>query len=114
MIDGFVPAVGDVFEVLTAGVVTGVFDTVTLTGFPPDLVMLATYSANSVQLEAVSTNLADCDGNGTVDEFDFQCLVDCHTGPGGVLAPGCESADLDGDGDVDLVDFGIFQILYAS
>ena len=73
-----------------------------------------TYTADSVLLEAVAPAPGDCNADGDIDEFDFQCFAGCTTEPGEELLPGCEGADLDGDGDVDLVDFGIFQILYGS
>ena len=111
LINGFVPICGDAFEVLTAGTLSGAFDAVTLTGFPSDLIILVTYANNSVVLEVVELTPGDCDEDSDVDLLDFACFVDCFTGPGGGILPGCEVLDFDGDGDVDLLDYAEFQIL---
>jgi len=114
LIGGYVPVAGEAFEVLTGGSLSGTFDTVTLPGLPSDLNMVVTYPGNSVVLEVVALIPGDCDDDGDVDLLDFACFVDCFTGPGGGILPGCEGLDFDDDGDVDLLDYGVFQQLVSQ
>jgi len=51
----------------------------------------------------------DIDLDGTVIPDDYAMFVDCLTGPGGGMNPGCGAADLDNDFDVDIRDFAAFQ-----
>ncbi len=57
----------------------------------------------------------DDDGDGDVDQADFDVFAGCLTGPdfGGPLAPACQNQDADQDGDVDLADFAAFQNAFA-
>jgi len=59
---------------------------------------------------------AECPAkNGTVDLSDFGDFVNCVTGPGmNSLDAGCEAFDFECDNDVDLIDWGAFQIAFAS
>jgi len=61
----------------------------------------------TVQLYVLVVGKLDADDD--VDQQDFGILQNCFSGPGVLLAPGCEQADLDGDLDVDLNDFSMFQ-----
>lgn len=56
---------------------------------------------------------ADLDGDGQSDLVDFTLFVDCMSGSGQPVAPGCEPADLDGDDDADAADFAIFQAAFG-
>ena len=57
-----------------------------------------------------AAELADINGDGTVDLLDYARLEACVTGPEtDIDRPVCLSADLDRDNDVDLRDFGRFQ-----
>ena len=52
--DGFQPAIGDTFEILVAGEVTGAFaEDVTLIGFPSQLDVDVSYNPGSVVIEIV-------------------------------------------------------------
>ena len=51
----------------------------------------------------------DSDVDGDVDGTDFAWFLECYTGPGGIMDPGCGLTDLDHDLDVDFTDFGVFQ-----
>jgi hypothetical protein len=51
----------------------------------------------------------DCNDDGSVDIDDYAEIGNCQTGPGVVIDPACECADIDGDTDADLADFQIFQ-----
>ena len=53
---------------------------------------------------------SELDGDGDVDQEDFDHLQVCGTGAGvAVNDPDCGDADLDNDGDVDNNDSGTFQ-----
>jgi autotransporter-associated beta strand protein len=72
LFNGFTPALGDAFQVLTAGTsVTGTFASTTL----PTLTGAAwqvNYLANAVELKVVTAGLAgDYDNNGVVDAADY-------------------------------------------
>jgi hypothetical protein len=51
--------------------------------------------------------LADCDGSGSLDFFDFLCFQD-------LFAAGDPEADCDGSGSLDFFDFLCFQDLFAA
>lgn len=52
----------------------------------------------------------DCD----VDMFEYAAFLECVSGVGGGVSPGCQTFDFDGDGDVDLADFGAFQSAFTG
>lgn len=55
----------------------------------------------------------DADGDGDVDNVDFQAWTNCVTGPnGGPVSVACEPMDFDLDNDVDMADLAQFQIVY--
>ena len=56
----------------------------------------------------------DHDGDDDTDLFDFQSFLDCVTGPGGGVPPGCEVFDFDEDNDVDFDDFAVFQEVFTG
>jgi len=113
LIDGFIPDSGDMFEILTAGTVTGEFDHVVFTNPPGDLDLSVTYAAGSVTLTIIGPVLGDCDGDGDADLDDYFNFEGCLTGPMGGLGAGCECFDFDSDGDNDLADFAEFQVMFA-
>ena len=69
LIDGFTPAPGDTFEIVTATSVLDTFDTLDLPTLPDDLLWFVNYGATSIEL--VSTFVADFDEDGDVDDFDI-------------------------------------------
>lgn len=58
----------------------------------------------------------DLDGDGDVDEADFNLFRSCASGSGipHIVSTLCNQADFDGDGDVDANDFGRFQRCYSG
>ncbi len=56
----------------------------------------------------------DLDGDGDVDLDDFAIFLDCVTGPGGGVPPGCDDGDLDVDNDIDYADFALFQEAFTG
>jgi hypothetical protein len=64
--------------------------------------------------ESFITAPADLDGDGDVDDHDYNLFESCASGPGVPLAAGCENRDFDGDNDVDLRDFAVFQRCYSG
>jgi hypothetical protein len=114
LIDGFIPNPGDMFEVVTAGAITGVLDSVVFTNPPGNLDLSVTYAANSVTIQTIGSVPGDCDGDGDVDLADYACFLDCLTGPDGGLLPDCGPFDFDSDSDVDLRDLAIFQEVFVQ
>jgi hypothetical protein len=71
---GFVPALGNTFNIISApGGVIGKFDTVDISGFPPGLTVHVNYQSTFVQLQVVNTPnfAADFDDDGDVDMTDY-------------------------------------------
>ncbi|MCA9256798.1 MAG: hypothetical protein KDA33_14215, partial [Phycisphaerales bacterium] len=55
----------------------------------------------------------DHDGDGDIDQFDFEAWIACARGPErGPVSVACDVFDFDGDTDVDLADFAAFQRVY--
>ncbi len=69
LIDGFAPAPGDTFEIITAASVVGTFAAETLPALPGSLEWFVNYSGTSVEL--ISTFAGDFDFDGDVDGNDF-------------------------------------------
>jgi hypothetical protein len=115
-INGFVPMLGDTFEILTAGgEINGQFDYVSVGGFPANLFVNVTYGVNVVTVEIVESANGDCVVDGLIDLFDFDAFHSCFTGPAaGPLSAACRCADFDSDDDVDLADFGAFQLAFSG
>ncbi len=58
---------------------------------------------------------ADYDGDGYVDENDYNEFTPCFTGPGiPPSGPGCEFFDLDSDNDIDCSDWDLFLMLWTG
>lgn len=97
LIDGYALQAGDVFEIVSAPSISGVFDTVNI---GPNLEIEIT--GTTVTLSAINIAPAceaDLDGSGTVDGADLGLLLGAWGGAG---AP-----DLNGDGVVDGADLGL-------
>jgi hypothetical protein len=116
LINGFVPSVGDTFDVVTFASRLGGAPTVNIEGLPSAVEMLVHLLPTSVQLEfAARAASADCDGDGLVDLADLSAIAVCLDAhalsdtPPPPIATECRCADMDLDDDVDLNDVGLFQ-----
>jgi len=109
--DGFVPTIGDRFDVVTAGAVSAAFDAPALPSVP-GLRFVVKVSATAVTV--VVTWPADVDGDLDIDIDDFASLAGCLTGPDVPASAPCAAFDVDGDEDVDLADFGEFQCQFTG
>ena len=109
LVDGYVPASGDAFEILAAASVDGVFVTLALPDLDDGLFWYLNQDADSIDL--VVTTLGDLDGDGLVGINDFLLLLaawgPCPTPP--AICP----ADLDNDGMVGINDFLILLALWS-
>jgi autotransporter-associated beta strand protein len=97
LINGYPLQEGDVFEIVSAPSISGVFDTVNI---GPNLELEIT--GTTVTLSAINIAPAceaDLDGSGTVDGADLGLLLGAWGGAG--------AADLNGDGAVDGADLGL-------
>ena len=110
--DGYVPALGETFTVLTAQSITATFDEVVPTGrYQVD------YTPAAVTL-TVAELPGDWDGNDQLDLADYAVFADCMAGPDatptpsepGVTPDAClEVFDFGMDGDVDTQDYATLQ-----
>lgn len=96
---GFVPALGNTFNIITGNSVVGTFDTVDVSGLPANLAFHVNYLSNAVQVQIVNKPFfsADFDEDGDVDSTDlaiWQGAVDLN-----------QLGDADGDNDSDGHDF---------
>ena len=59
---------------------------------------------------------ADFDGDGDVDEDDFDVFESCSSGPAipHTSSQTCQEADFDEDNDVDQDDFAVFQSCFSG
>jgi hypothetical protein len=112
--DGFAPAPGDRFQILTAGTVTGQFDPVNVIHLSPYLTVDAVYTTTDVTLHIEGVVPGDCDLDGDADLDDFHDLEACLLGPGGGIGPACRCFDFDNSGNVDLGDFAAFQAAFTG
>ncbi|QDT73209.1 beta strand repeat-containing protein [Lacipirellula limnantheis] len=106
---GFIPALGNTFNILTAsGGVSGVFDYVDVSGMPVGLAFHLNYQPTFVQLQVVNKPnfSADFDDDGDVDPTD----VTIWKGAFNLSQLG----DADGDNDSDGNDFLLWQRQFGS
>ncbi len=112
--NGFTPAPGDSFQILTAGSVGGEFDTVSATNLSPYLNMEVVYTTTDVTLDMVGVVPGDCNLDGDAALDDYADLKACLLGPGGGIGAECRCFDFDDNGDVNLVDFAEFQTAFTG
>jgi hypothetical protein len=107
LIDGFVPAIGNMFQVLTAGTVIGTFDSVVAFDAASlfDLDVSVLYSATDavVRIDELAL-LGDYNKNGTVDAADYALWRNTIGEMGADLA-----ADGNENGQVDAGDYDIWR-----
>ncbi len=105
LVDGFVPSLGDTFQILT-GLRTGTFDSVVFPALPTGLDWEIHYDLDAVLLEVLGSFTADFDTDGDVDDEDLnQWKTSFGTG---------SAADADGDSDSDGNDFLAWQRQFRS
>ncbi len=100
---GFVPALGNTFNIITGNSVTGVFDYADVSGMPAGLAFHIEYLGNAVQLQVVNKPFfsADFDEDGDVDPTDLAIWQGAYKLN--------QLGDADGDNDSDGRDFLIWQ-----
>ncbi len=105
---GFVPAVGNTFNIITGNTVTGTFDYADVSGMPAGLAFHIAYLGNTVQLQVVNKPFfeADFDGDGDVDPTDLAIWQGAYNLN--------QLGDADGDNDTDGKDFLIWQRQFGS
>jgi hypothetical protein len=105
---GFVPALGQTFNIITGNTVTGEFDFADVSGMPDGLTFHIEYLLNAVQLQVVTTPFfdADFDDDGDVDPTDLAIWQGAYNLN--------QLGDADGDNDSDGRDFLIWQRQFGS
>lgn len=107
-VDGFIPAVGDSFQIST-GPYTGQFENLLLSGsIAAGTTGHIRYETNQVLLDIVDAPcIADINGDGVVDADDFFAFLS-------LFASGDPLADINGDGVIDADDFFAYLTLFAA
>ena len=86
LLGGFIPSAGDRFDVLTAALVQGTFDTKSLPTLADGLQWLVDYRTDGMSLLVSSASLAgDYNGNGIVDAADYTMWRNNLGAPAGTL-----------------------------
>ena len=116
LIGGFIPSLGDSFEVMTFSSRAGEFSKIEGQGVGggTGLRFIPNYSTDCLVLEVVATVPPDFDEDGNVDDVDFAHFEACFSGPTVAYTGDCSNADFDTDNDVDQTDFGVFQRCYSG
>ena len=98
MIDGFEPAAGQTFDIITADSVTGTFSNIIA---PEDMDIQVVYSSSGVSLQVSAGLVGDFDGDNDVDIDD----IDFYLGNIGSQADGeLALLDFNGDGQITIAD----------
>jgi hypothetical protein len=99
LVGGFEPQVGQSFDIITAGILSGAFSSLDLPTLSPLLEWRIAYGESAVQLSVVSAAYtADFDQDGDVDGEDLARWQSGFGSPGAV-STGDSDQDLDVDGD---------------
>jgi len=106
LLDGFVPAAGDVFAIVTGGRISGAFDDVLLPTLDSGFLWDLDYHSNEVLLSVVPVFSADFNNDGIVDGDDLAIWQNAF----GATA----DANADGDGYSDGHDFLTWQQQFGS
>ena len=111
-IGNYNPPDGQVFEILSAGSVTGAFSTVTVPTLPGDRTFTVSYTATKVRLtvgEAGAPCPADVDGDGFIGFSDLNVVISQFNTSGSNL-----QGDVNDDGAVDFADLNIVISLFNT
>ena len=104
LINGFTPAAGDLFDVVTSGGVSGTFSGTSLPALAEGLEWSIEYSTGGVTLAVIESGLAaDFDTDGDVDGYD---VLAWQRGLGISTGATKQDGDADNDSDVDANDLG--------
>jgi hypothetical protein len=108
LIDGFTPAAGNQFVVLTAtGPITGAFASIIQPPtMPPGLELAPVYAPGSVTLVVQDSCYPDCNADGALTIADFGCFQT-------KFVQGHPYADCNGSGTLTIADFGCYQAQFA-
>lgn len=111
LLNGFVPAAGDTFEILTAVSVSGILASANLPNLPGPLEWQIEYGPTGVRLKVMSKEiLGDMNNDGHVDVEDVDpfiaVLLGLDADPGHIM-----SADVNQDGTADAADIQAFIAL---
>lgn len=108
-VDGFAPALGDMFEVMTYGARV---DDLTIINFGlPGLALAAVYNSDSLVLQTVLPTPGDFNTDGIVDAADYSVWRDTL---GDTAIPPGSGADANGNGVIDAADYAIWKANFGS
>ncbi len=109
-VKGFLPLVGQAYEILTVtgGTLTGEFETIVGPGE-----YAVAYSSGSVTVTVLAMP-GDSDGDNDLDLFDHRDLIACASVPGVAPGPGCSVFDMNADDSIDLLDWCAFQTVFTG
>ncbi|WP_146441395.1 hypothetical protein [Botrimarina colliarenosi] len=108
--EGYAPAAGDAFPLLTAGSITGGFTSLTAPALGEGLAWRVQQTGSSLTLWVVEPGLAgDFNYDGAVNAADYTVWRDAAGSTGALLA-----ADANGDNQVDQADYDAWRAAYGS
>jgi hypothetical protein len=111
LVDGFIPAPGNIFTILTYADYTGAFDDISNLILGSGLYLTADYQTNALDLIALHAVPGDANYDGLVDVGDLGILA----GNYGLQTAGTwEMGDFNGDGMVNVGDLGILAGHYGD
>jgi T5SS/PEP-CTERM-associated repeat protein len=116
-VQGYIPQIGDAFEILTGSSISGTFGTPPLAlDFAPGIGWTADYSSTSVVVRAIANAItpmgADANGNGVVDAADLQIILANQGAPPPPVS--AATGDANGDGVVDGADVIEWQLKFGG
>lgn len=115
-VNGFTPALGQTFVILTCGTRNFAFNGIQVFNFPPGLTVTAQYNATNVTLQVVTglgNNLGDLNCDNTRSVLDIPKFIEALLNPNAFNAnnPACQQvirADMNNDGLVNGRDVAVF------
>jgi hypothetical protein len=102
---GFMPVLGETFNIISAGTVSGSFDVVQGSPMPEGLMLDVKYMPTFVQLAVVAALMGDYNKNGVVDAADY---VLWRSTLGDSVTPS-SGADGNGNGMIDNLDYDVWR-----
>jgi len=114
LINGFEPAPGDRFVILTYAMHNGQFDTLTLPTLASGHQWDVEYGRYDLTLVVTGQIAGNCDLDADIDLLDHALFESCLAGPDASSQAGCGCLDMNSDGTIDMADYALFQAVFTG